>query len=758
MSKVRWIVLMLVLVGCSPFDEAATVNLASEFSFARKSYIVASPEPVGRPGFRSYLGSGLRPDVEGDWAYGEAGERSQAFGFFLYEKRPVTLAVSGWLPKGAPRTVVFSIGSRILGQGVFSSQAQLMELEVPVEVLDQGMNWVSVEGGKGMVWRDFIVRPGKGAISQKNRRRVPAESNGQDELSLPFGEVVDFALESSNRARLTLRCDGWTEPGAAELSPSDLRLVVEARTETESAPVHSQTLRGPGPHRVDLPDGLGRFALRLRTETTGGQAPLPGQLGVKLLQPVLLRDQAVTEPGMAPSTESSTEPVESSSSRPNIVLYIVDTLRADRLSLYGYPHPTSPKLSDLAKDGVVFSKVTGQSSWTKPTVASILTGLEPSQHGVLDFNDILERQHTSWPEHLQPLGYQSFAVVANPLVGQRYGFDQGFDKFESLSVTNTAEKLNSWAEKFLEEREPGRPFFLFLQPIDPHLPYHPPQPWRERALEWNGLPAVETLPLLPNTQPAGFAHLTHHLQRQSASGRPPEVSDKVRQTVSALYDGEVASTDAALGQLIDILKQQGLYQNTLIVVTSDHGEEVLDRDWLGHMHSFHEELIHVPLVIKFPNSKYAGTQARELWQQIDILPTVLEAVGDRPKVTLDGLSFPGQRSSVAGRSAMSEVLAGGDAREANQGPDFLESGHVLRSGDFKLIHHDSSMKRNPPRALYDLSTDPKERRNLIFDSTIRTLFLERELLRRSLRKPAPSATKATGEPSEAILRSLQYLR
>ncbi len=211
--------------------------------------------------------------------------------------------------------------------------------------------------------------------------------------------------------------------------------------------------------------------------------------------------------------------------------------------------------------------------------------------------------------------------------------------------------------------------------------------------------------------------------------------------------------------MVDHLKAEGIYDDTLIVVTSDHGEEILDRDWLGHLHSFHEELIHIPLMIKFPRSRWAGTDTTELWQQIDILPTVLDCLGVKVTTPMDGLRFPRQRDKAVEREAFSEVKAGLDAREAGQGAsDFLEQGHVLRQERWKLVHHDSSIKPNSVRALYDLSADPGENKNLIFESPVRTLFLEKELSRRALRASAAPAKKASGEPSEAILRSLQYLR
>ncbi len=535
--RFRYFLLCCLLAGCSSLKPEQGVNLAQEFPLARHGFIVMSTDPVGRPGFRSYRGAGLFPDVEGDWAYSRTSQRVRAFGFFLYQKAPLTLGVSGWTVKNESRNVDFSLNGKILGGGSFGKQARLIELEVPAEATELGMNWVEIEGAEGLIWRDCWARPGGGAVSQVSRKPVSSESDGSKELKLTFGQTIEFALEASGGSQLSLELSSWDEPGAPQrpLSASELKVVV--RKEDGIKPVLEQSLTGVGPHRLDLPEGLGRFALSLTAQGHSSERPLPGQLGLRLIGPELLCDR--TDVASIAEAVPPT-PIEPSVSPPNVVLYVIDTLRADRLSLYGYPHPTSPRLAELAKDGVLFRRVTAQSSWTKPTVASILTGLEPSQHGVLDFNDMLERELVSWPEHLKPKGYQSFAVVANPLVGQYFGFDQGFDRFETLSVTKTADKLNEQAEIFLKERDTRRPFFLWLQPIDPHLPYNPPAPWRETALKWHGLEKFEPSERLPSPEVAGFSRLTHYLDLQVSKGEPPEISERVRTTVSALYDGEVA--------------------------------------------------------------------------------------------------------------------------------------------------------------------------------------------------------------------------
>ena len=746
-----FLLLTLGLASCQRYPEENSVDLLSEFPLARQSNIVAGQGSVGRPPFRSYLGAGLRPDLDGDWARATSNGRVQAFGFFLYQARPLSVVVTG--KSAVAKSVEFRCGGRTVGQGPVASELAGLRLSLSQDSVVPGMNWIEVENAEGVAWRDFRVFPSDTGLSISTGLPLDPEAASDGRVRMPFGQTVSYALQSSGSGRLLLDWKPWVESGAAEVDPEQIEVQVRAISESGEQP-RSWTLRGGGGHQVDLPAGLGDFGLELspRLATPGGA--LPGQIGVEFSLLSLQRSEPEAEANSPP--EKSPSPVSEPRRRPNVVLLVVDTLRADRLGAYGYERPVSPHFDALATDSVLFPGAFAEAPWTKPSVATILTGLEAGQHGVHDFNDMLEEQHQTLAEELREAGYQTFGVIANPLVGSRFGFGQGFDSYTVLPVSQRSFDVNRKALEQLEKRSKDTPFFLYLQPIDPHLPYDPPQPFRTKALELHGLKEFKGEKLLPTTDKPGFTRLTQHLYRQAALGLKTDVPESTRKMVEALYDGEVATADAGLGELVAWLKKQNLYEETVIIVTSDHGEELIDRDWLGHMHTFYEELVHVPMLMKLPHGTGKGTRYEPTFHHRDILPTVLAKLGLKAPNSARGISYP----SATQQGQLSQMDAGRDAVQAGQAfSEFLQRGTALRQGDLKLIHHDSSVKTTLPRGLFDLSTDPLERENLLFQRPVTALRLERELALRKLRySDAQAASKGPSEVTRSILESLQYVR
>lgn len=172
--------------------------------------------------------------------------------------------------------------------------------------------------------------------------------------------------------------------------------------------------------------------------------------------------------------------------RPDVIIYLVDTLRADHLGCYGYPLETSPWIDAFAAESVLFEEAVAQSAWTRPAVTSILTGLDPHSHGVEERLDALPESFDTLPEILRREGYQTAAFVSSAVITAKFGFGRGFDTFrqrvkETIEPQRTtSEWVNAETLRWLERRDPDRPFFLFLHTLDPHMPYRPPEPFRQR--------------------------------------------------------------------------------------------------------------------------------------------------------------------------------------------------------------------------------------------------------------------------------------
>jgi arylsulfatase A-like enzyme len=461
-----------------------------------------------------------------------------------------------------------------------------------------------------------------------------------------------FELELPRDARLELAC-GVDE---ALEGLGSVEFIVKLASEAGESVVHHALLdpthkpehRGFVPASVDLRAHAGR-RVRLSFETSS-QAALRDPKSAAWGNPVLTsRDEG----------------------QPLVVVYLVDTLRADHTSVYGYARPTTPRLAELARDGVVFENAVAQSSWTRPAVASLLTSLLPAEHGAVFVRGRVMPPTETLAEMLDARGFATAAAVSNTVVSApRTGFEQGFHVFLDRrpqaqdTVDAALERLGAMA---------GRPAFLYVHTMDPHIPYAPPEPW---------LSMFEPKPT------------------PQAPGRDPRRDpDPVanRDAFVARYDGEIAYGDAQLGRFLDELKARGLYDRALIVFLSDHGEEFYDHgDW-GHGVSLYEELVRIPLVVKYPRQRGAGRRVSRLVQHVDVVPTVLRELG---------LPIP---ERLAGRPLQ-------EAGTAAERPALLEvshRGHVLhgvRRGREKYLRRFSPAD---DEVYFDLAQDPGEERNAV---------------------------------------------
>lgn len=286
-----------------------------------------------------------------------------------------------------------------------------------------------------------------------------------------------------------------------------------------------------------------------------------------------------------------------SASRPNIVLIVMDTQRADRLSAYGYARPTSPQLERLAQRGLLFENALATSSWTWPSTASILTGMLPQEHGVLDDSTcFLAHSLDTLAEQLQEQGYTTAAWSANPLVVPDKNFDQGFETFEHRRGHFRASADFMPAALDWLGHAAGTRFFLYLHLADPHVPHLPlPEARAQLAREVPPEYAPTTLHDYSEKLLAGQGH--------GPAGEPRSadcVSPEAQRWMSDMYDACVWTGDHWVGRVLDRLAELGLEEETVVVFTSDHGEELLEHGLLGHGQTLHGELVHVPLVLAGP--------------------------------------------------------------------------------------------------------------------------------------------------------------
>jgi arylsulfatase A-like enzyme len=321
--------------------------------------------------------------------------------------------------------------------------------------------------------------------------------------------------------------------------------------------------------------------------------------------------------------------------KPNIMLISIDTLRADHLSCYGYHRRTTPNIDQFAQDSVLFNNAYSTAVWTPPAHASMLTGLYPSQHGVVDQNR-LSRNIATIAETLSQNGYQAAGFVNNSQVGEMVGLEIGHGDFHEiwkglaskqifkrfihktkfwLNYTDKgADYTNHLVKKWLENKwDQRKPFYLFIHFIEPHNPLGAPKPYRNRFFR------EFTKQKLDKNLLRKYAHnpLVHYLSDS-------KLTDIENKALMALYDEEILYLDSKIGELLSHLKVLNLHNDSLIIITADHGEHFGEHDMYSHVASLYESILHIPLIIHYPDSSSLNHRIEnKMVQLIDITPTII---------------------------------------------------------------------------------------------------------------------------------------
>ncbi len=304
--------------------------------------------------------------------------------------------------------------------------------------------------------------------------------------------------------------------------------------------------------------------------------------------------------------------------QPSLILIVIDTVRADRLGIYGYERNTSPELDRWASSGAVFERAFASSSWTLPSFASIYTGQHPGRHGAgesLEGGDLrISRSDATLPmlaEIFSEAGYATVAFANNPFLHEKFGVARGFDDYSFVPASNSnirdVEKTTGLALDWID-RHREVPFFAMVHYFDPHMDYAPPQDLRGTfAADYDGQLGF------PVSQGAKIRNRKIVL----------DAADK--EYLSDTYDEELLGTDRGLGKLLAGLSERKIMHDALVILTSDHGEEIFDHGSFEHGHTAYQELLHVPLVIWGPG--ISGRRITQPVSHVDLFATALEAAG-----------------------------------------------------------------------------------------------------------------------------------
>lgn len=561
-------------------------------------------------------------------------------------------------------------------------------------------------------------------------RPAPYARTDNNVIALPFETRLDYYLNLPPEARLEV--DKVLSRG----SPTG-RLRVLWQPENGLERVMSEDLSAEASFGVSLTGSeaeVGRLALHAISDKP---PETPATSGMVLFEPRVLI-------GSSPAPEPRSEPARTATSRPdlkpNVIVYLIDTLRADHLGCYGYNRNVSPHIDAFAETSTLFVNAQAQSPWTRASVASMLTGLLPQVHGANGDDDALSDSIVTLAELLAAAGYETAGYTANGNAARVAGIAQGFETFKYLRqlveerTYARSSEVHEAVVSYLNHRKGGRPLFLWVHTIDPHAPYAPPEPFRTTFAESVAGQEVGSI---------------DRIVALTTSGKAP--SEAQIRDLTDLYDAEIAANDASFGALLQELRARGIYENSLIVVLSDHGEEFYDHGGWTHGKTLFAEMLDTPLIVKLPQQE-RGHRVEQIVDHVDLFPTVLDLVGVEVPGDIQGLSF---LPFLSGDEALStwdnRSIAHLDLR-GRLGTSYLES-------SWKLILYSQGGAESFPE-LYDHRSDPHERTNLATERTTMARYLSTLLHNEESSLTGMKSAKANPEELKAMeeeLKALGYL-
>lgn len=753
----RMIAALLFCAACSGApDTRVEIDLTSEIA-AWRVWAQTTHIDFGGDGDERFLLEGWGPPeslADGTSVRWGVGPRSL---LQFYAPTSTRLRISGrcWphVYPGAPaQAVSVRVNDEEVATFEVTANAPACEFSVPGRNVRRGLNLVEFHyrySGSPLTPKDDVNKMRPLSVLWDSLQFEPVLPTNRP-YTPPSGKAPKAAMGADGRRRLTLparsRVDYYldlvpgTEFSAAGIDRHDTSTRSVPILEIEDADGNLAVVPlGDTPHPIRTPLPLGRSGIvRL---SISAPASLDARGRFEIIAPALL----IPATAQAELPRKRTKPRTPEVDRPNIVLFLVDTLRADHLGAYGYPKPTSPNIDAFAREAVLFRDAHAETSWTRPTVASLLTGLSIRSHGVLNLSKGIPDSARTIAESLRDRGYRTAGFTANAQVSGSFGFARGFEEYQLLDRSALHEQVLDWIDGVAD----GRPFFLFAHYIDPHAPYDPDDvgyiahaPDVDKAIGESA--AVDAF----NTEMIRLRREKSFRAAIDSVGVAPATPIPVDQ-LRALYDAEIFTLDERFGEFLSSLRKRRLFDDSLIIFVADHGEEFADHGGLSHGQTLYQEQLHVPLIVRFPKGRFAGTAMTSVVRQIDVAPTILDLAGAIGESGHEGSSLvelieqadPDRRSPPA--IAMLRWL----------NRDLIS----VRLGSMKWIHNMTRDRLRPTFELYDISVDPAERENLYLRRSVVAGYLRSQLDHTEPDAPRHQPSSVTlSEETKERLRALGY--
>jgi len=697
------------------------------------------PAAVDFPVFSAATGWSDR-EQEGTWAIGHRAD----FVFSLDSIRPRTLVLDMNRVEDLfeqKRSISVSLNDHHVGRLWISDSNPLSTLHLPIDSQMEGSNRLVFEF-------DSVVRP-RDRIGGDDTRPLAAWFRNITIMDGRVGQIgawsrtvktfwhvpkneTDFSVLFAEEQRLVVKGSGTIVSAIYPDNRREMDLEVDPAVAVDAITVTAHDLTGHSQRTTlttESEDGMARATIQLPGQFT--TAFLEIGIGAHVGRELHLGSPWLTTLGVPPVSES--KPIEAGRNQQvNLVVIILDAARPDHFGCYGSVRPATPSIDRLARESVVFENVVALAPYTLCSVPTMTTGLSFLDHGIVQHHQRLSGASTTLAEVLSEAGYQTAGFSATPNNSRDLGVAQGFEVFkeawrgvDSVVALNPL-RLVQMAERWLDGCPQERPFFLLVHMVPPHEPYRPGPVFDQFSDPNYEGPADGSQSFMArfNTDPRGL------------------VSRDLDHT-TALYDGNLLKADAAVGHLLDSLRNRKDWGRTVVLVTADHGEALGEHALIGHNKQVYEEMIRVPFILKLPGS--LGSQARGMAGRqaslADLAPTL---------AALAGRKFPGP---IAGRNLLSEEPV--EPRAMVIRSDHKNPVYGLRTPRWKLV-----VRNHVELELFDLWSDPGERNNLAGSRLKVAAGLRQVLLTRLAVEPLFVAEEKAelDRQDEAMLRTLGYLR
>lgn len=631
--------------------------------------------------------------------------------------------------------------------------------------------------------RHFAIRPTDAADASFAIESVRLITRREHLASIPAGvgwqglreiyreTLVSHAPETMN-FDMTLPDRPWLDLAVGTVDDAPVTFLVKARPQgaTDARDAVEVTYTVTQPYRWErYPIDLTRLAGRGVTLSFQLQSETPSAVGFWGAPVVRAR-------GGAPASEQR---ADRAAPPRGVILIQADTLRRDHLSFYGHSRDTSPVLARMANEGVRFNNAIANAAWTKVSTPSIMTSLYPSTHGIKLLSDRLPSAATTIAEAYRGAGYATMSLSSVPFTGQYTNLHQGFEVLHestSLSVAGTplsaktgreyVDRLLGWLDDHKEV-----PFFVYLHVFDPHSPYEPYAPYNTKwsdpsTMEEHRRHVNDVVKVIDDPFFRGLRLPTR--EEVVKAGFDP---DKYIEQEKNWYDGSIRGMDAEMGRLFEYLKRIGIDENTLVVLTSDHGTEFHDHGRIFHGHTVYGELTNIPLVIRWPGKVPAGRAIDDLVQSIDIMPTMLDLSGIPQPQGVQGQSL--QPFLAASAPAGGGSWPGWTPRPTiserapnmpNPRPNNTRESVAIIDGTWKLIQNTTRPPDLPEFELFDYAKDPLNEKNVAAEHPDVVARLSKaiagwkQMATAARIKPDAETTKGMSAEELQRLRSLGYVR